>query len=858
MRRHDPAELLMLFVPVFVLISSAVGAQEDHPYRSGEDRPADILHIKLELDVNLKQKRVDGTATISFETLRPVERIWLHAKEMDISGVSLSPWESKKFTETEFEYDGKRLIIPFDDTWERDRQGKVRIDYGVEEPASGLHFFQPTASNPEVPYQVWSQGETESNRYWFPCFDKPTERQTTELIVTVNDKYQVVSNGTLISRTKHREKDTVTYHWEQERPHVSYLVTLVVGEFAVQKENWNGIPVSYYVPPEKKQRIEPSFGRTTEMLDFFSNRFGIDYPWSKYAQVVVEQFMAGGMENTSASTLHEYVLHTERALKGQSPDGLIAHELGHQWWGDLVTCKSWAHLWLNEGWATYSEVLWTKYKKGKAEAAYELWQKGKRARMGGKDHPVVYHRYDKPWDQFDARAYAKGGYILHMLRQRLGDTTFWTAARNYGIKFSYDTVETHDFRKVLEDTSGLSLKRFFHDWLYRPGHPVVSVTSEYRSGKNTMKLTVEQTQEKPPFSFPFHVAFRFEDHDPRVFDVQVSEKSQVFHIDVPARPKLIRVDPDQDVLAKWNETKAKDLWKRQLLSDPDPVLRIRAARHFGEKKTPRARALLAEAFKGESFRGTAVEIAKNLGSTGGKQARETLVNGLSHKKPDVRKTCAEQLASFFGHDDVKEALKAKIQKGDPSPFVVEAALEAYGELQADDAVQVLSPYLEKSSYRETIRRGALRGLGKSGKEDALDLLIKWAGPDRPARARDAAIRGLRDLFNHAELTDEQVASIRKTAESNLHGSRDRIKKRAIRTLRELGKQARPAIETLEAIAKHDTDRRTRTAAKRALEEIENGGSAKKQVKKLKEEIKKLKKEKKKLEQRLKKREGNEQ
>src|SRR5262249_34353741 len=273
----------------------------------------------------------------------------------------------------------------------------------------------------------------------------------------VADGFEVLSNGALLSR-KENDNKTVTYHWKQEKSHSSYLVTLVVGQFDVVKEDWHGLPVLYYVPKGRKPDVARTFGRTREMLTFFSKRFGIAYPWEKYAQVVVEQFSSGGMENTSATTLTDRALLDERAFLDSSPDGLIAHELGHQWWGDLVTCRDWSHIWLNEGFATFSEVLWMEHDKGADEAAYLLLQKARSARGGGKDRPIVDRRYTSAVSMFDARAYPKGAWVLHMLRRRLGDDAFWRAMRRYGTEHRLKSVETSDFRKTLERDTGFNLE----------------------------------------------------------------------------------------------------------------------------------------------------------------------------------------------------------------------------------------------------------------------------------------------------------------------------------------------------------------------------------------------------------------
>ncbi len=408
------------FLLAFVLFDVARG-QSTEAYRVPADRPIDILHIALDLDVSLKTQSVSGKATLDFQPNRPVTSFTLDAVDLKVSEVRDVSAKGEPGKTLAFETTGKELEIRFEAPLTREQPKRIEISYSVKEPRSGLHFFKPTETEPDVPWMVWSQGQPEGNRYWFPCFDRPNERQTTELIARVDKEFTVLSNGKLIRQEALEDGQRTEFHWKQDKPHVSYLVTLVAGKFAVVEEKWRGKSITYYVSPDQEENARQTFGRTPQMLDFFSERFGIDYPWEKYAQVVVEQFTSGGMENTSATTLYQDVMHDERALVDSSPDWLIAHELGHQWWGDLVTCRDWSHLWLNEGFATYCEVLWEEHKLGRDERDYLLYRKSKEARgQAGQDRPIVDRRYPSPDTMFDDRAYPKGGWVLHMLQVPVG------------------------------------------------------------------------------------------------------------------------------------------------------------------------------------------------------------------------------------------------------------------------------------------------------------------------------------------------------------------------------------------------------------------------------------------------------
>ncbi|MBE85273.1 MAG: peptidase M1, partial [Gemmatimonadetes bacterium] len=538
-RSRSAFSLILTFA---VLLGAKTSAFTEDALRTAASRPVDILHIRLDLDVQLKAKTVAGSATIDFVAIQPTRTLSLNAVGHEVSLVKVV---GKKTGKVSFENSGETIDIDLGRTLSRGEKGRVQIDYRVRDPKAGLYFFQPSKAEPDVPLTVWSQGEPTANRHWFPCLDNPNERQTTELLATVDDGFEVLSNGSLESKKK-LENGRVKFHWKQAKPHVAYLVTLVVGEFEIGRTEWRGRPVTYYVHKNRAADIERTFRNTSKMLDFFSERFGIEYPWEKYAQVVVEQFMWGGMENTSATTLYPATMHDERALIDGNPDWLIAHELGHQWWGDLVTCKDWSHLWLNEGFATYCETLWAEHYKGKDERDYLLYNESKQARSGSAlTRPVVDRRYPDPSTMFDSRAYPKGGWILHMLRSQLGDDDFFRGIQRYGTVYAYQTVETNDLRQVFEKLYGVSLERFFYDWTQRPGHPTLLVKSSYSAKEKQMKLEVKQTQKADPFHIPLRIELTMPgDEKPVVLERLMTDREFTSYLPVQKRPTLVRVDPE--------------------------------------------------------------------------------------------------------------------------------------------------------------------------------------------------------------------------------------------------------------------------------------------------------------------------
>ncbi|HID23650.1 MAG TPA: hypothetical protein EYP14_14810 [Planctomycetaceae bacterium] len=828
------------------------GVAEDVPFRAAADRSVDVAHLKLDLEVFLSEKRVAGVAELSVRMRRPVRTLRLNAVDLDVQSVQIADGAEGRRRPVPFENTGTELVIDFGRPMPRGTALQIAIQYEVRDPKSGLHFFGPSEAEPDTPLTVWSQGEPESNRYWFPCLDHPNERQTSEMIVTVPQGFEVISNGVLVSRQERPEDGTVRFHWKQGKPHVAYLVSLVVGQFAVGRNTWRGRPVLYYVPPDRAADIDRTFGRTVEMLQFFSQRFGIDYPWEKYAQVVVEQFVVGGMENTSATTLHRRVMHDRRASLDSSPDRLIAHELGHQWWGDLVTCKDWSHLWLNEGFATYCEVLWTEHKLGRDERDYLLYQKSRSARTGpAETRPVVDRRYPTAASMFDTRAYPKAGWVLHMLRCRLGDEDFFEGLKQYGTRFAYRTVETSDFRKVMEQVSALSLERFFYDWTERPGHPKLTVKTTHLPEDRLVKVSVTQTQKGEAFRFPFRAELICaEKEEPVAVRFQMTEKEHTVYVPVPGRPTLVRIDPRFTLLATIDEVKSRDLWEAQARGAPTVPERLRAVEYFAKKKQAADRDVLIQVLQNDPFYGVRVEAAAALGRLGGTGARDALIAGLSQQNPKVRRACATALGRFARDSVVAESLRKKLEQGDESYFVEAALIESLARVERSVPLKLLRHALERPSHDEVIRKAALRGLGRAKQPEALEALLEWTGRGHPRDCRITAIAALADSAKRNELARDMEARLVKRLTGYLQGEGPRIRQAAVTALGRLGPDARTAVERLETVAEHDANSRVRAAASKAVEQIRGDRSKAEQVKQLRKQMEELRRKNRELEDRV--------
>ncbi len=844
---HTRALRVVSVVSVLVLAANLMAA-DDEPLRVAGDRPADIVHIKLDLKVDIPAKTVAGTATIDLVALRDLKSIRFDAVDFKVSGVKLSRGEGAPLP-IEYVNDGDSIeVLLGDRALETNARATVTIDYVIDNPKSGLHFFAPSEAAPDVPYVVWSQGESITNRYWVPCFDHPNEMQTTEMVITVGAGNEVISNGRLVSKKKNAD-GTMTFHWLQDKPHVSYLMTLVVGEFHVETETWRGKPVTYYVPEKNRDDIERSFGNTIEMLDYFSELTGVEYPWDKYAQVCAHGF-GGGMENTSATTLGTWTLHDERAHLDFSSDGLVAHELAHQWFGDYVTCKNWSHLWLNEGFASFMDPMWTEHHLGTDEYDYDILRSMRRGIKGGKKRAVVDRRYKEPRDMFDSRAYPKGASILHMLRRRVGDEMFWASVKHYLTTNAHQPVETPDLRRSFEHVTGRSLERFFYDWTERPGAPSLSVGYKWLEEEKLAEVSVKQTQEVDAFHVPLEIEFRFDEGDPITVRRELTEKNHRYLFPLKNHPSMVLVDPRNAVMMELKEKKGRDLWGEQLSNAPYAINRIRAAKHLGDKGGDRNVELLTEALGSETFWGVGAEIAEALGEAGGDKARDALLEGLGNKHPKVRRACASELGSFHRDEEVTARLYSLIRKGDPSYRVESAAIRSYGKLQPDGATAFLTSLFDRDSHREQIRSAALRALGDQRDASGLDTLLAWSQVGKPLFCRAAAISGLGSIYENLQLDKEDVSRIVDRVSACVKGESRWVKGSAMRALGRMGNDAKAALPLLRDVAANADRSRTRDAAERAIKKITAAEPEKVQVSELREDIEKLQDENEELKERL--------
>ncbi len=720
-------------------------------------RPYTIRHLFLDLTLEAPKKSVHGAATLDFERLaHDAEKLVLDAIGFELEKVELVSGEQA--APADYEYDGDRLSVDV----QGKRRGKLRVTYRAT-PKRGLYFLEPDASVKDRPRQVWSQCQDEDARHWFPCLDKPHVKMTSELRVAVPAGWVALSNGEPRPVEKAKKKGGAwTYHFTLNQPHPAYLVTLVAGELAVVegREAELGrrkIPVAYYVPPKRTRDVPRSLGDTPRMIELFSERTGVAFPWSRYSQVVVSDFIFGGMENTTATTLYEHVLLDERAALDVSSHDLVAHELAHQWFGDFVTCRDWSHGWLNEGFATYFEHIEREARLGRDEYDYGVTgdlEAYLGEANGRYQRPIVCRDYKEPIDLFDRHLYEKGGLVLHLLRRELGDDVFWDGVRLYLERHAHGIVETNDLMRALEEASGKSLERFFDQWVYRPGHPELRVKIGWDDGLLSVEVKQKQKgNDVAVFEFPLQVLVKTKGGALERHEKRVTETSDTLVVRLAERPRFVVWNPDQSVVGSVNLEAPSDFLRHQLADGPSAYAKWTAARSLGERDDPPSLKALADALASrDNAWMVRAEAARALGRVRSEAAFEALAAHVKDAQPKVRRAVVEALGAF------RTKAAADVLRGparsDRSYLVAADAARSLGRTRQPGVLRDLLAVIDRPSWADAQRAGALDGLAQLRDEAALPEVIARSRYGIPTRGRRAAVAALAALSDSRETRRE--------------------------------------------------------------------------------------------------------
>jgi aminopeptidase N len=724
----------------------------------------DTKNITLNLHFDWEREQAIGSAAITLAPLvNDFRRVEFDAANITFTAVRLA---SGSVLTYETDSEKQKLRVTLDRSYGPAAELVLVIDYhtnGAQNrrlglAGGGLRFIKPTADDPTRPRQVWSQGESEYNHYWFPCYDHPNDFFTSELFATVEKPLSVVSNGKLLG-TKDNGDGTQTFHWKIDQPHASYLSSIVVGEFTPIVQDYAGIPVITNVYPGEVAEGKVTAARMADMVKFFSEKTGLKYPYAKYAQTTVRDF-GGGMENISATTQTDNMIHDARTELDQTSDSLQSHELAHQWFGDFVTCRSWSDIWLNESFATYFQAMWDEHNlghddflyldvKGNQDQYYNAWNQGSR-------RPIVTKNYANPDAVFDTYAYPRGGAVLHMLRTYLGEDNWWHAINHYLHKYANQPVETEQFRIAIEEATGQSMDWFFDEWLYRMGHPVFQITKAYDPATRQLTLTVKQVQKIDPESqFPQVKLFQ------TPVDIEIvtaggtqiarahiePKEEQTLTFSADSQPLLVNFDYQNTLIkeVEFNKPTAELIY--QLAHDQDVLGRMWAlgqlnARLQNETTPAPDRQLIAvqiaEALTHDKFWGMRLEAGTAL-ARGGDAARAALLAATKDQNAKVR---ARAIKSLGVSKDPALANIYQQSLKDQSYAVIREAALALGQTKDPAAYDALVKLLDVTSWRDTIRASALGGLAALRDKRAVELGFRYFGAGSRPQVKAAALRVL--------------------------------------------------------------------------------------------------------------------
>jgi aminopeptidase N len=703
-------------------------------YRYTGERINNLQHTKLELSFDYAKSFVMGKATITLSPhFYPTDSLQLDAKGMDIKKVALVK-NAGSLQDLRYTYDGTALNIKLDRTYRKDEKYTVFIDY-IAKPdvygekaakqmlgEKGLYFINPRGEDKEKPTQIWTQGETEANPVWFPTIDKTNQKTTQELYATVPAKYVTLSNGKLVSQ-KTNGNGTRTDYWKMDLPHAPYLFFLGVGDYAVVKDTWRGKEVNYYVEKEYASVARKIFGHTPEMMTYFSRITGVDYPWVKYAQITGRDYVSGAMENTTATLHQEGAQQDARELvDGNVWEGTIAHELFHQWFGDYVTAENWTNLTLNESFADYSQTLWDEYKYGRDAGDAENYQ-GMQGYLGSgsENKNLVRFFYATPDDMFDAVSYQKGGRILHMLRNHVGDSAFFKSLNHYLTTHRFGSAEAHDLRLSFEKITGRDLNWFWNQWYFGAGHPKLDINYAYEEDKKRVRMAVKQTQSGQVFRLPVAVDI-YQGSAKTRRQIWVDKAVDTFYFPVSAKPDLVNFDGDKVLLCEKKENKNLDQYIHQYNHAGTYMDRREAIEFFGRKlDDPKAVDMLAKTLKDPYH-----------------DLRNLALSKLDMKRESVRKA-AEPVVADMARNDPKAVTRARaigalggLKKAEYRP-IFEKALGDSSYSVSGYGLEALSKLDSAAAYEAAVRMSAQPAKGKldreinnalirSGREDVYDRM----------------------------------------------------------------------------------------------------------------------------------------
>lgn len=784
-----------------VLALAAADAPDHRKY--APSREVDILHLAIDVTPDFQRRTLAAQAQLRFKPIaRPLRELKLDAVDLRVrTVVSSAPIQAWQNTD-------RQLVLTFESELPPDREVTVTVDYAAE-PTEGLYFRTPEMGYPAGDTHLFSQGETTGHRHWFPCFDAPNEKFTSEVTCRVPAGMTALANGRLLSETPDAATGLIAFRWLQDKPHVNYLIAVAAGYFRTLEGRHGDIPLTFHTPPSEFAVAETSFRDTADMLAFFEREIGVPYPWARYAQVCVQDFVAGGMENTTMTILTDGTLFPPETENIRSSQGLVAHELVHMWFGDLVTCKDWSHLWLNEGFATYYETLYDGHKHGRDAMRWNLYNNA-RAVLGQSNdtRPIVWRGFDSPDEQFSYLAYPKGAWVLHMLRSQLGEDLFRRCVKTYLERHAYDTVVTEDLNAILEELSGRSFDQFFDQWVYHAHHPELEIDHTWDETTKLARLKVRQVQALSDqvllFNFPLPVRFHTPDGVVNR-TLAITARTEDFAVALPAAPTQVRIDPEYTLLAKVKFEPPNALLLAQLANPDDVIGRLLAVEILSGRRDRESVARLKQALNEDPFHGVRLEAANALRTIHSDEALEALLASTTQADARVRRQVREALRGFYRERvlaSAREALPAE-----RNPDIVAELVRTFGPYPDPSTQELLLAKLRSDSFRNGVADAAIAAMRAQDDPAFVAPLLETLRTREAAFTTGDFAQALGTLAHLARHEDDKTP-VREFLVSQTGSRKRSVGTAAIRALGTLGDpRALAAVETFTTAAKDSPERR---------------------------------------------------
>ncbi|MCV9929923.1 M1 family metallopeptidase [Flavobacterium sp. LS1R49] len=706
-------------ISIVLLACQKTGAQtidqskdELSTYRVTPLKVNDLVHTKLEVSFDYGKRYLYGKEWL---TLKPhfyeTDSLTLDAKGMDFKEIAIISGKTK--TPLKYRYDKEQLFITLNKKYKSTENYTIFIDYTAKPDqlkakgsnaitdAKGLYFINPDGKD-DKPIQIWTQGETEASSAWFPTIDKPNQKTTSEIAMTVEAKYTTLSNGKLTSQ-KANKNGTRTDIWKMDLPNSPYLFMMAVGDFKIYKDSYNGKEVSYYLEPKFAPYAKQIFGKTPDMMNFYSKMLGVEYPWVKYAQVVARDYVSGAMENTSATLHGEYVQRTERELLDENQESTIAHELFHQWFGDYVTAESWSNLSMNESFATLGEVLWHGHdagQDGEDRSRYEKLQNCLRSSKNGISPPLARFYYKNKEDMFDNITYSKGSIILYAIKNQMGDAAFYKSLNRYLTANAFKSGESHQLRLAMEEVTGKDWSPYFNQWYYQGGNPILNIEYGYTNGKATIAVNQVQDASVQTFNLPLKVDFYVNGTKIRK-DILIDKREQNFSFDVPAQPTFVDLDPDKILVGQIIDNKKIADYLYQYKNAPSYYNRIEAIKFAAKDKSHDAQLILLAGLEDQQDDLRILSIKEiDLSDTKTKEAAlKSLLNIAKNDKKTASRAAAIIKLASTGDPVYKDLMNESIKN--QSYNVIAAGIIGLTKFSPDEANKALTTLDEDTTKHIT-------------------------------------------------------------------------------------------------------------------------------------------------------------